>query len=301
MGFIRNVTSNTKRYVKLMATAADNVMPLPVATELGPEDTLDVAAEFRRRHMQVDAAAAAPAAGGAADAPAPQGMLSMPADLRRRFYVNFLPLSTDKHKSIRQIRAIDLGGLVTVRAIVTRVTDVKPLVTVATYTCDMCGHEIYQPIDSKTYLPLQKCESAECKANKSTGNLYMQTRGSKFDKLQEIRIQELPEQVPVGHIPRSMTIHARGSCTRACMPGDVITCHGMFLPTPYTGFRAMKAGLSCDTYLHATAIVRSKKGYSEIKLSEDVETSIEEYASPSFIHVWVFARLCCHTLKKIKN
>jgi DNA replication licensing factor MCM7 len=77
-------------------------------------------------------------------------------------------------------------------------------------------------IDGKTYTPLQKCESEECKANKATGNLYMQTRGSKFDKLQEVRIQELPEQVPVGHIPRSMTIHARGGCTRSCMPGSCV-------------------------------------------------------------------------------
>jgi hypothetical protein len=47
---------------------------------------------------------------------------------------------------------------------------------------------------------------------------------------------------------------------RLTRTGDVITCHGMFLPTPYTGFRAMKAGLTCDTFLHATGIERSKKG-----------------------------------------
>lgn len=37
----------------------------------------------------------------------------------------------------------------------------------------------------------------------------MQTRGSKFVKYQELRLQELPDQVPVGHIPRSMTVHCR--------------------------------------------------------------------------------------------
>lgn len=37
----------------------------------------------------------------------------------------------------------------------------------------------------------------------------MQTRGSKFIKYQELRLQELPDQVPVGHIPRSMTIQCR--------------------------------------------------------------------------------------------
>ena len=38
----------------------------------------------------------------------------------------------------------------------------------------------------------------------------MQTRGSRFVKYQELRLQELPDQVPVGHIPRALTVHCRG-------------------------------------------------------------------------------------------
>ena len=44
--------------------------------------------------------------------------------------------------------------------------------------------------------------------------VLFQTRGSKFVKYQEMKVQELPEQVPVGHIPRSMTVVARGELTR---------------------------------------------------------------------------------------
>ena len=39
-----------------------------------------------------------------------------------------------------------LGKLVTVRGIVTRCTEVKPMMQVATYTCDQCGAETYQPV-----------------------------------------------------------------------------------------------------------------------------------------------------------
>jgi DNA replication licensing factor MCM7 len=60
------------------------------------------------------------------------------------------------------------------------------------------------------------------------------------------------------------------------MPGDMITITGMFLPTPYTGFRAIKAGLTCDTYLQATSIKQHKKSYSELQLSEDLEDQIVE-------------------------
>ena len=39
-----------------------------------------------------------------------------------------------------------LGKLVNVRGIVTRTTEVKPVMIVATYTCDECWAESYQPV-----------------------------------------------------------------------------------------------------------------------------------------------------------
>ena len=47
--------------------------------------------------------------------------------------------------------------------------------------------------------------------------------------VQEMRLQELPDQVPVGHIPRSVTVHCRGERTRQCGPGDIVTVSGIFL------------------------------------------------------------------------
>lgn len=58
----------------------------------------------------------------------------------------FKPPSTSKPKVVRDIRAESIGHLVTVRGIVTRATEVKPMMAVATYTCDQCGAETYQPV-----------------------------------------------------------------------------------------------------------------------------------------------------------
>jgi len=35
-----------------------------------------------------------------------------------------------------------IGSLVSVRGMVVRISDVKPLITVACYSCDSCGYEI---------------------------------------------------------------------------------------------------------------------------------------------------------------
>ena len=46
-------------------------------------------------------------------------------------------------------------------------------------------------------------------------------------------------------------------------PGDVVELSGIFLPIPYTGFRAMRAGLVADTFLEAMSITHFKKKYEE--------------------------------------
>lgn len=45
---------------------------------------------------------------------------------------------------LREIKAKHIGKLLKVRGIVTRITEVKPHVVVAAYTCDGCGCEIFQ-------------------------------------------------------------------------------------------------------------------------------------------------------------
>ena len=58
----------------------------------------------------------------------------------------FKPKMRTRPTSVRNIMASNIGKLVTVRGIVTRVTEVKPVMVVATYTCDQCGSESYQPV-----------------------------------------------------------------------------------------------------------------------------------------------------------
>ena len=86
----------------------------------------------------------------------------------------------------------------------------------------------------------------------------MQVKSSKFISYQEIKIQEPSDQVPIGHVPRTMHITAKGANTRKCAPGDIITVTGVYMPQPFMGFQAMKTGLTHDTYLEAFLITKDK-------------------------------------------
>ena len=58
-----------------------------------------------------------------------------------------------KHLAVRDVKAESIGKLVCVKGIVTRTTEVKPMMQVATYTCDQCGAETYQPVSDDVHLP----------------------------------------------------------------------------------------------------------------------------------------------------
>lgn len=57
--------------------------------------------------------------------------------------------------------------------------------------------------------------------------------------------------MPIGHVPRTMNIIAKGVNTRKCAPGDIITVTGVYMPQPFHGFAARLAILTHDTYLEA--------------------------------------------------
>jgi DNA replication licensing factor MCM7 len=163
------------------------------------------------------------------------------------------------------VRASHVGKLVTVQGIVTRVTEVKPMLIVATYTCDTCSNTAYQLVSEKTFMPIKVCASAVCKVAVRPGKMRFHTRGSKFSKFQQIKLQELSHQVPIGHIPRTLGIHVVGELTRRTLPGDLITVKAIFLPISNSGFNAVRNGLVSDTYMLAQSIEHHKKRYIDGK------------------------------------
>ena len=218
-----------------------------------------------------------------------------PPELTRRYTLSFKPVAPSgssaekgsKALAVRQVRGEHLGHLITVRGIATRVSDVKPSIQVNAYTCDRCGCEIFQPVTTKQFTPMTQCPSEDCKKNNSQGQLFLSTRASKFLPFQEVKIQEMADQVPVGHIPRQLTIHCNGSLTRKMNPGDIVDVAGIFLPTPYTGFKAIRAGLLTDTYLEAQYVTQHKKAYNELIVDRRMLRRIEEHRNSGHMYEYL--------------
>lgn len=68
-------------------------------------------------------------------------------------------------------------------------------------------------------------------------------------------------------------------------PGDVVHLGGIFLPVPYTGFQAIRAGLLTDTYLETHYIHQLKKQYVDMETTPEIEAALQELSSnPQLYH-----------------
>lgn len=59
-------------------------------------------------------------------------------------------------------------------------------------------------------------------------------------------------------------------------PGDVVHIGGIFLPIPYTGFQAIRAGLLTDTYIEAHDVHQLKKQYGDMQVTPEIIRKIEQ-------------------------
>ncbi|CAL6304623.1 unnamed protein product [Bathycoccus prasinos] len=124
---------------------------------------------------------------------------------------------------MRDIRAEHIGTYVTFKGLCTRVGDVKPMIEVAHYTCEGCRDITTQDVLSDSFIPCNTCRNCSKKSAKDL-LLLQSIRFSLFSQmpfyfrssflLQELRIQEMSEDVPVGRIPRSITAQIKGDLTR---------------------------------------------------------------------------------------
>mmetsp|Transcript_25626 Transcript_25626/g.28760 ORF Transcript_25626/g.28760 Transcript_25626/m.28760 type:complete len:910 (-) Transcript_25626:222-2951(-) len=192
--------------------------------------------------------------------------------------------------SLRHVRSKSMGRIVTITGMIVKASDVKPMLQVAAYTCDVCGAELYRETHNRRdFLPERICPvcassggggdgaaGQQQRGRRVMGVLKLETRGSKFTKFQELKLQELPSQVPMGAVPRSLSVFCRGELTRLANPGDVVTVDGIFLPQKVNdgyGAKGRKAGLMSTLFVDAQNISVHKKSFDDAshreRLSEE--------------------------------
>ena len=130
-------------------------------------------------------------------------------------------LPRDSRRSLRDIGAADIERLRSVDAIVTKISELKPRLHRAVFTCEVCDKiiEVEQENERELLEPLQ-CPGCEKSAGRSRETRFtLVVNISKMVNNQWIEIQELPENVPSGAQPTRGSVLVEGDKVNRHLPG----------------------------------------------------------------------------------
>ncbi len=125
---------------------------------------------------------------------------------------------------LRKLGSKNIGKLVMVEGIVVRSTPVRPMVMQAVFRCKRCGETT--PVNQTG--PFLRapfvCKNPNCRAK---GPFDFVQKESTFIDSQDLRIQERPEDLPAGQLPRTLNIKLIGSeIVDEARPGDNVSIVG---------------------------------------------------------------------------
>ncbi len=137
--------------------------------------------------------------------------------------VRFRNLPEPTH--LRLLGAANIGKLVMIEGIIVRATPVQPQVMQAAFKCKRCGETAYLDQSGPFLKAPLKCDVPHCQ---SKGPFEFVQEGSTFIDTQSIRIQERPEDLPPGQLPRTVAskLVSRDLVDKA-RPGDHVAITGI--------------------------------------------------------------------------
>ena len=133
--------------------------------------------------------------------------------------------------ALREIRAHMISNFIQVTGMLTRATEIKPKIISAVYQCQKCEEKTIVPQLTSKLTPPEVCTNPACKRK---GPFKLLEAESQYNDWQKIDIQEKPEELPAGQIPRRLTAYLTADLVDIARPGDLVTITGTLRTYPET-------------------------------------------------------------------
>ncbi|KAK5165535.1 MCM DNA helicase complex subunit mcm6 [Saxophila tyrrhenica] len=130
---------------------------------------------------------------------------------------------------VRQLRTDQIGKLASISGTVTRTSEVRPELHLATFICENCNSVIPDVEQIFKYSEPTQCPNAQC-MNRQAWRLDI--RQSTFIDWQKVRIQENSSEIPTGSMPRTMDVILRGEMVDRAKAGEKCIFTGTLIVVP---------------------------------------------------------------------
>jgi replicative DNA helicase Mcm len=204
------------------------------------------------------------------------------AEIIKHLRVRFRKLP--EKNSLRKIGSENIGRLLSIDGIIVRSTSVKPLLLKAAFQCRKCNAMSY--VEQAGTLMRGPGVCAHCRSK----IFEFMEKKSTFMNSQEIRIQERPEDLPPGQLPRAIDIKLSEDLVDIARPGDRVSVIGV--ARAQQEFAGRKARLrTFELLLDANYVDIVGKEIEVVEITPEDERAIKQLATDPFIHRKLIASL----------
>ncbi len=194
----------------------------------------------------------------------------------RKFYVRFKGLPEENHVDVRNIRAKHVNKLIAIEGVVSKVSSVKHVIVEGVLRCPVCKEEFRVQRDEDGKIRTSgKCPNPDCEYE---GKMILLKEKSVLIDMQRMFVQEKPENLPPGQLPRSLEISLTEDLVDIAQPGNRVIVVGIV--------RIEKERMSQDSYysyIEANSVEVKEKGIEDIEISSEDEETIVKMAKDPLI------------------
>ncbi|MGC9210025.1 MAG: minichromosome maintenance protein MCM [Acidilobus sp.] len=210
------------------------------------------------------------------------------AKRKGRFHVRVQGLY--ESTKIRDIKTAHMGKLVQVEGIITRMRPVRSRMVRAMFRHEKegCNAEFLWPDSEDEQLEDKIEKPPVCPVCHESGGRFVLLRDkSIYIDWQELTLQERPEDVPGGQMPRSIAVELTEDLVDIARPGDLVTVVGIVEPSPVGSEKTPLFELR----IKANSIRVSEKVLEEVAITREDEEKILELAKDPWIRERIIASI----------
>ncbi len=190
---------------------------------------------------------------------------------------------------LRKLRSEHVGKLVAIEGILVRATPVRQKVVKAVFKHILpgCEQEFTWPPKGEIGEILETPPICPF-CNKSTGGFKFIPEKSKFTDWQKIVVQEKPEEIPAGQLPRSIEVILTSDLVDIARPGDRVIVTGI---VRIKQERKRTTRPIFEPFIEANYVDIHQKVLEEVEITREDEEKIKELARDPWIHKRIIASI----------
>jgi replicative DNA helicase Mcm len=180
---------------------------------------------------------------------------------------------------LRQIRAEHMNRFVRIDGILTRISQVRHKLVNAVFECQACHERTSVEQRELNLVKPSRCVNARCRNTMAFKLIFEE---SSYIDWQKATLQERPEELPPGELPRSIEVIITDDIVDIARPGDRVSISGILKPKVEVSAKGLRLSIF-SSVLEANCIEVQQKDSINLEITQEDIAKIHELSKDPMI------------------